>query len=344
MESAGGVKSLAKATTRKKTKSSGRKAASGKRSASTRKATSSRTGTAAGKSKKAKAKARKTSSKKKSAKKTTRKAAKKTAARRTKPARKATGKKTARKTTGRKTTRKKASKKKSVSKKKAVAKKKAATKAKPVKQAAKKTKSKAPAKTAQKETAKKTSSKAKSAAAAAATAEVSLPSVEDALAQLPYHEGQFVVHPKYGLGKVDRVTERKLSTRTVPCLEISFSYQEMRLTIPVDQVGRSGLRRPISRKQIDEVFKALKGRATFDAKRRSAKRVVDYRKRLNQGDPISLAEAIRDLGRLSLKKSLSYEERKILSTALRILSREVALARGREPDDVREEIEKIVYR
>lgn len=171
-----------------------------------------------------------------------------------------------------------------------------------------------------------------------------LPSIEEALATLPYGEGSFVVHPKYGLGKVDRIRKRTLSTRTVPCLEISFPYQDMRLTIPVDQVERSGLRNPIGRREIVKIFSVLKGRATFDAKRRSAKRVVDYRKRLNMGDPTSLAEAVRDLGRLSLKKSLSYEERKILSTALRILSREVALARGRDAEDVREEIEKIVYR
>ena len=169
-------------------------------------------------------------------------------------------------------------------------------------------------------------------------------SVEEALAALPYREGQFVVHPKYGLGQIERILERRLTTHTVPCVEISFSYQGMRLTIPVDQVERSGLRRPIGRREIDGIFKVLKGRATFDAKRRSAKRVVDYRKRLGQGAPTSLAEAVRDLGRLSLKKSLSYEERKILTTALRILSREVALARGREPDDVRQEIERIVYR
>jgi CarD family transcriptional regulator len=170
------------------------------------------------------------------------------------------------------------------------------------------------------------------------------PSYEEILAKLPFGEGSFVVHPKYGLGKVDRVTERKLSTGIVPCMEISFPYQEMKLTIPVDQVLRSGLREPIGRREISNVFKVLRGRATFDAKRRSAKRVVDYRKRLSLGDPTSLAEAVRDLARLSLRKSLSYEERKILGTALRILSREVALARGREPDDVREEIERIVYR
>jgi len=171
-----------------------------------------------------------------------------------------------------------------------------------------------------------------------------LPTIEEAMAHLRYGEGSDVVHPKYGLGKVDRIVERTLNERTVPCLEIVFPYQEMKLTIPVDHVDRSGLRPPIGREESEDVFKVLRGRATFDAKRRSAKRVIDYRKRLSMGDPTSLAEAIRDLARLSLKKSLSYEERKILGTALRILSREVALARNREPDDVREEIEKIVYR
>ena len=41
----------------------------------------------------------------------------------------------------------------------------------------------------------------------------------------------------------------------------------------------------------------LRGRATFDAKRRSAKRVADYQKRVRLGDPLSLAEVVRDLVR-----------------------------------------------
>jgi CarD family transcriptional regulator len=128
------------------------------------------------------------------------------------------------------------------------------------------------------------------------------------------------------------------------CLEIIFPSQEMKLSIPVEQLERSGMRRPIARRDLDQVFKVLRGRATVSAERRSAKRVLDYRKRLSLGDPTSLAEAVRDLGRLSRRKPLSYEERRILGIALRILSREVALARGREPDQVREEIERIVYR
>ena len=173
---------------------------------------------------------------------------------------------------------------------------------------------------------------------------IAQPSIEEALASLKYKEGHHVVHPKYGLGRVVRLVERTLTLRTVPCLEIHFNHQDMKLTIPVDHVDRSGLRRPISRRDTDGVFKVLRGRATFDAKRRSAKRVADYQKRVRQGDPHSLAEVVRDLSRLSLKKALSYEERKILSEALRILSREVALARGKDPEEVVGEIENIVHR
>lgn len=159
-----------------------------------------------------------------------------------------------------------------------------------------------------------------------------------------YPVGAFVVHPKYGVGRIEAIQEVALSTRTAPCLEIVFPQQEMKLAIPVDQIERSGMRRPIARRDLDQVFKVLRGRASLRTEARSAKRVLDYRRRLSLGDPTSLAEAVRDLGRLSMKKPLSYEERRILGTALRILSREVALARGREPEEVREEIERIVYR
>lgn len=240
------------------------------------------------------------------------------------------------------------------------------TKAKAKKAAAKKAQAKRPAKktpskanrakkkvkparktTSASRKAKKTSSRSKAAPAKAAPPKAApkpAPKAKAAPLRSPYGEGAHVVHPKYGLGRVERIVDRSLTTRTVRCLEIRFPYQEMKLTIPIDQVDNSGLRPPIGRRDIDGVFKVLKGRATFDANRRSAKRVMDYRKRLSEGDPTSLAEAVRDLGRLSLRKALSYEERRILSTALRILSREVALARGREAEDVREEIEKIVYR
>ena len=340
---------MAKAATRKATKRSSTRLKSSKKGGSARKATPKRGATP---KKKAATRSRKSAAKASRKKATVRggsaparkkkAVAKKRTTKKATMAKTATRKRTAKKAPARKAAAKKAATRKTAAKKPPTRKAGAKTAARPATKAARRAAAQAERKAqAQARKIAKAEAKAKEAREAAAREERELKKI---LAELPYREGQFVVHPKYGLGRIEHIHDRRLSTRTVPCLDISFSYQEMRLTIPVDQVARSGLRRPISRRQIEEVFKALRGRATFDAKRRSAKRVVDYRKRLSQGDPISLAEAIRDLGRLSLKKSLSYEERKILSTALRILSREVALARGREPDDVREEIEKIVYR
>jgi RNA polymerase-interacting CarD/CdnL/TRCF family regulator len=327
-------------TPAKKKASKGRRTGAGKTARSrktSKKGKSMSRGGAAGKAKKGAARKPSTKSSRKrtgttrrKAKKAVRKAAGKKTAARKKAVRKAP-KKTARETA----TKKKAGKKKAAGK----------TSATTAKTATKKAAGMSAAKaSAKKATLAVMGKKTHERAHEAPVKKPPRPAYGEILARLPYREGSFVVHPKYGLGKVDRVVERRLSTGVVPCMEIGFPYQEMKLTIPVDQVERSGLRQPIGKREINDVFRVLKGRATFDAKRRSAKRVVDYRKRLSQGDPTSLAEAVRDLARLSLRKSLSYEERKILSTALRILSREVALARGREADDVREEIENIVYR
>jgi len=287
------------------------------------------------------------------------KAKKKAGAKKATPSRKTSPKKKTSKaksvkSPARKTT-KKATKKK-VAKKKAakrVAKKtsKAAVKKKTVKKAAPPAGKKAGAKTASAKKVTVSSSASKAAPATPAPAVVEKPkpkrpalTTAQLLKRLPYGVGDHVVHPKYGLGEVMIVIEKQLTERKVPCFEIHFSHQDMKLTIPVEQAERSGLRLPIDKKHIDDVLKVLRGRATFDAKRRSAKRVADYQKKVRLGDPTSLAEVVRDLSRLALKKTLSYEERKILGEALRILSREVALARGHDASEALEEIEAIVNR
>lgn len=313
-------------------KTSKKKSASSKKSSPRKKTTKKKTT----RSKVGKSARRKATSKKRVAKKkTSKKAAKKRVTKKKTSKKKVTKKKVAKKKTSKK---KVAKKKTSKAKATKASKKKAKTKVAKKAKVAKKTASKA---------SKKTAAKGKK---AAQPKEPAPPKVDEkkliaeAMANLAYGEGSHVVHPKYGLGKVQRIVDRTLTERTVPCLEIHFSYHDMKLTIPVDQVDRSGLRKPISKKDTNDVFKVLKGRATFDAKRRSAKRVADYQKRVRQGDPLSLAEVVRDLSRLALKKTLSYEERKILSEALRILSREVALAKGRNPEEVLLEIERIVNR
>lgn len=317
---------MAKARTRSK-KSTSKKKSSARKKSGAKKTSRSKT------RKKAVTKKKTTRGAKKSTSRAKKKATKK----------KVTKKRVTKKKVAKKTTSKAKAAKKKTSKAKAKVTSKALKKSGKAAAGKKKATAKAAAKGAKPAKAAMAKARAKAETAPAEPEEVRI-TVEEAMANLPYSEGEHVVHPKYGLGTVARILDRTLSTRTVPCLEITFPFQEMKLTIPVDQLDRSGLRPPIAKKNVEGVFKVLKGRATFDAKRRSAKRVVDYRKRLNVGDPTSLAEAVRDLARLSLKKSLSYEERKILSTALRILSREVALARGREAEEVREEIEKIVYR
>ena len=53
------------------------------------------------------------------------------------------------------------------------------------------------------------------------------------------------------------------------------------------------------------------------------------------------AEVMRDLYRLKQVKSLSFGERKMLETARALIVKEIAIARRKTEDKVREDIEKI---
>ena len=97
----------------------------------------------------------------------------------------------------------------------------------------------------------------------------------------------------------------------------------MTLRIPVGKARTSGLRRLSSRKQMDVALQKLKGRAKV---RRTmwSRRAQEYEAKINSGDPVSIAEVVRDLRRSSNQADQSYSERQMYQAALDRLAREFA--------------------
>ena len=89
---------------------------------------------------------------------------------------------------------------------------------------------------------------------------------------------------------------------------------------------------------------SLRKRARFRMGTKAKERALQYKTKVLSGDPIDLAEAVRDLVRLSTKKSLNVREAEIANTALRTLVRELALAMGKSVEAVKEEVDSILYR
>ena len=170
--------------------------------------------------------------------------------------------------------------------------------------AKKKNKAKAPAgkaaKTAQKKTAKK-----------------------PAKQKMMFRPGDFVVYPTHGVGQVTRIEIQEIAGHKLKLFVISFENERMTLRVPIAKVVTSGLRKLSSRKVMETAMEKLKGRARVKRTMWS-RRAQEYEAKINSGDPVSIAEVVRDLFRNADQQEQSYSERQIYQSALDRLAREFA--------------------
>jgi CarD family transcriptional regulator len=134
-------------------------------------------------------------------------------------------------------------------------------------------------------------------------------------------EGDFVVYPTHGVGKVERIATEEIAGHTLELIHITFDENRMTLRVPTNKARTAGLRKLASRKQFDEVLAVLKGRARIKRTMWS-RRAQEYEAKINSGDPSAIAEVVRDLHRNSGQPDQSFSERQIYESALDRLAAE----------------------
>ena len=134
--------------------------------------------------------------------------------------------------------------------------------------------------------------------------------------------GDWLIYPKHGLGKaIDFETQTVLKEK-VKLLVVFFEHERMTLRIPVKKLDELGLRAISNKDQMKEAMLALKGKARI-RKTMWAKREKDYKDKLEKGDPLSVAEVLRDLYRGEGDPEQSYSERQLYEKALDRFAREM---------------------
>jgi CarD family transcriptional regulator len=192
--------------------------------------------------------------------------------------------------------------------------------------------------------AKKTAPKA---AAAKATAKKAAPAKSPARKpaakkeKLEFAAEDFVVYPTHGVGQVTGIETHEIAGQKLRLFIISFERERMTLKVPIDKVKDSGLRKLSSRKVIDTALKTLKGRVRVKRTMWS-RRAQEYEAKINSGDPVSIAEVVRDLHRKEDQPDQSYSERQMYQAALDRLARELAAVESSEHDDAVEKLERIL--
>lgn len=145
----------------------------------------------------------------------------------------------------------------------------------------------------------------------------------DKVEKLDFKSGDLVVYPAHGVGEITAVDELTVAGEALKVYSIVFRENKMTLRLPVMKAKNAGLRKLTSRDRFKDATKTLLGRAKR-SRAMWSRRAQEYEAKINSGDPIAIAEVVRDLHRKEDTAEQSYSERQIYQAALGRLARELA--------------------
>ena len=155
------------------------------------------------------------------------------------------------------------------------------------------------------------------------------PAVVAATAKVPprpkehFAAGDHVVYPTHGVGQVQGIETVEAAGYSLQVIVVTFEENRMTLRVPVNKASSSGLRKLAAGASMQQALDTLKGRARIKRTMWS-RRAQEYEAKINSGDPLQIAEVVRDLHRNAGQPDQSFSERQIYEQALDRLAAEVA--------------------
>ena len=156
-----------------------------------------------------------------------------------------------------------------------------------------------------------------------------------------FNPGDFVVYPAHGVGQV---TERQTTTvagQNLDLIAIHFTKDKLTMKIPSTQALEKGLRQVTTPVMMETVEKVLQKK--IKAKRAQwSKRSAEYTTKIGSGDPVALAEVIRELYKDPLLATQTYSERQLYEKAMSRLAPEYAIINGIPEPEAQAKIEQLL--
>ena len=154
--------------------------------------------------------------------------------------------------------------------------------------------------------------------------------------------GEIVVYPKHGVGEITKLESMELANIKTKFYIVKMEQARLTIRVPLEKQKEVGLRKISSKKIIDEVFNVLRLKPKI---RRImwSRRAQEYDTKIYSGDPVKIAEVIRDLFRKNSQPEQSYSERQMFQVALERLAREVAAVEKTDYFQATEKIENTLY-
>ena len=153
--------------------------------------------------------------------------------------------------------------------------------------------------------------------------------------------GEIVVYPKHGVGEITNIENLEIADIKTSFYVVKMEQSKLIIRVPIEKKEEVGLRKISSKKIVNEVYEILKLKPKI---RRImwSRRAQEYDGKIFSGDPIKIAEVVRDLFRKNTQAEQSYSERQMFQVAIERLAREVAAVEKTDYFQTTEKIEIIL--
>jgi len=148
------------------------------------------------------------------------------------------------------------------------------------------------------------------------------------------------VYPMHGAGVIESIEEKEVLGERQKYYIMRLPIGDMKVMIPLENVGDIGLREVINEAEVSKVFELLEG----DQSKMSSNWNRRYRanmEKIKTGDIYEVAEVVRNLYIRDIRKGLSTGERKMLDSAKQILISELVLAENTDEEEARNRLDSV---
>ncbi len=153
--------------------------------------------------------------------------------------------------------------------------------------------------------------------------------------------GDKVVYPNQGIAVVEAIEE---SSGALPsCYRLRLLDKPTTVQVPVMKVESVGLRPIMTDIETEAVFDVLENSEVNEQLNWKA-RYKENSDRMKSGSPIEVAEVLKGLFYLSMRKTLSFREKRMLDRAHELTITELAQVAEQPPQDVEQKVMEVLHR
>lgn len=140
-----------------------------------------------------------------------------------------------------------------------------------------------------------------------------------------FKEGDNVVYPHHGAGKILEVKDKEVLGEKKKYLTIEIVHNQMTVLVPAENVEEAGIRMVVTDGTVQEVLGVLRDDPTLMPKNWN-RRFKHNRDKIKTGDIFEVADVVRNLAIREFVKGLSTGEKQMFTRVKRILASELMYA------------------